>query len=118
MRILVIEDELKQLRMYDRILKAAGHDTALAATLDAARQLLANQTFDACLSDVAIGHLDSIDLVSELRGNGKYLDLHVVFVSANPRHEERCATLQMPFFAKPVPRDVLLYALENPPALV
>jgi two-component system, NtrC family, response regulator GlrR len=112
MKILIIEDDLRQLRLYDKILQAAGHQTFPVSTISAAQDLLTSHAFDACITDVTLGLLDGLDFAEQLIQQALYPNMHIVVVSGNPQHRERCDQLHLKFYQKPLSRRELTHAVE------
>jgi EAL domain-containing protein (putative c-di-GMP-specific phosphodiesterase class I) len=72
-RILVADDEAPLLRAITRILEAAGYEVSAAEDGIRAVQLLAEETFDAVLTDVAMPGMSGLALLRAVRER----DLHV-----------------------------------------
>lgn len=101
MHILLIEDDLRLLNLFARVLDNAGHTVARAATLHAAQQLVRNQPFDVCVSDMQLGYHSDTHLVQylvEIQRKGT----QVIVVSGLRSMEAVCEEAGLPFYHKPM----------------
>jgi PAS domain S-box-containing protein len=67
MRLLVVEDDRSTLQVLTRFLTRDGHTVVTSASLDEARAVAANQSFDAVLSDLGLPDGTGLELMKELR---------------------------------------------------
>ncbi|MDQ7029453.1 MAG: response regulator [Ardenticatenia bacterium] len=102
-RILLMEDEDDQRRLYVRALTQAGFAVEQAATLQEARALLANRHFDVLICDIRMGNERGTDL---LREEGPHLmrqGTEIIVLSAQEQYRALCQDLGVDFFiTKPV----------------
>jgi PAS domain S-box-containing protein len=70
MRILVVEDNVDSSATLQALLDRIGHDVSVAGSVNEARALLADRTFDVLLSDMGLPDGDGIDVLRYFRANG------------------------------------------------
>lgn len=101
MKILVIEDDLKLLNLYTKILRENGHTVIQAATALAACEVLTNDVFEFVVSDMKLGLQVNADLFKRLcqLNTG---DTPVIVVSGENRMRSSCAENGLPFYQKPI----------------
>lgn len=112
MNVLIIEDDLKLLRLYSRMLQADGHKVFMAATLSAAQTLLENYRFDVCLADVQVGHLNSLTYLRHLPQARHNIE-RLVVISGDERYRDLTNSMHGEFLTKPISRDNLLGAVRG-----
>jgi len=61
-RVLVVDDDAAVAALAAAIAEDAGHDVAVAASVDEALALAEERTFDVVLSDLVLGSRDGLDL--------------------------------------------------------
>lgn len=101
--VLILEDDAALLRLFGRVLNAAGCDVYTATTLSAAGEQLSRQTFDIFICDMRIGSERGIDLlrrhITRLTASGT----QTIVVSAEEQYRASCDELGVEFFlSKPV----------------
>jgi len=110
--ILIVEDDLKLLRLYAKILKNEGHNIRQAATISAARSLMARHSFDLCIMDMHIGYHSSGEMIPHfptLKQSGTQL----IVISGQDRHRNICETLGAEYYLKPVSKSKLVEIVED-----
>jgi DNA-binding NtrC family response regulator len=66
-KILLIEDDIRLMRLYTRLLQASGYQVIPSATVNAARAMLERfGKIELCLSDIQVGSIDVDILLTEL----------------------------------------------------
>jgi DNA-binding response OmpR family regulator len=90
-RLLIVEDERKVLRSLERGLQAEGYDVLTAATGEAGYALATAQTFDCLVLDLMLPGRDGIQLLNDLRANGKQCP--VLILTARDAIEDRVVGL-------------------------
>jgi DNA-binding NtrC family response regulator len=66
-KILLLEDDLPLRKSLEQQLKESGHDVACASTLSAARELLAQDSYDVIIADVRLPDGEGTDLLDQFR---------------------------------------------------
>lgn len=112
MRLLLIDDDLQLLRLYNKILSNAGYQVNIAATKNTARQLLRRHAFHLVICDVQIGDLSGFDLIEDLM-HRDYRDTPVIVISGHHQYEVTANDLDIPFYLKPINKHTLLEAVET-----
>ncbi|PWF25511.1 response regulator [Corticimicrobacter populi] len=113
LRILVVDDDVLNLRIAARLLKELGHTGALASDGDKALRLLAEQSFDVMMLDVNMPHPCGDATLRALRARehtagGKRLPVLMIsgYVTEATRHHFMAAGANG-FVEKPLALDVL-----------
>ncbi len=102
-RILLMEDEDDQRRLYARALAQAGFDVEQAATLQEARDFLANHHFDVFICDIRMGNERGTDLLRERGQELMCQGTEIIVLSAQEQYRALCEELGIDFFlTKPV----------------
>ena len=112
-RLLLVEDNQATLEVLGRILRKQGHDVVTASTVEAARDLAANQEFDLVISDIGLPDGNGIDLMNELTRD---YGLRGIALSGYGMDEDLARTKNAGFIAhlvKPVDVDRLNRVLEQ-----
>ncbi|MDX5631020.1 MULTISPECIES: response regulator [unclassified Brenneria] len=112
LRVLVVDDDVLNLRIAARLLRELGHSGALAADGEKALQLLRRQSFDLMLLDINMPKLSGEDTLRALRAEGQRLA--VLMVSGHDGEETRRHFLDLGangFLAKPLAQSALQAAL-------
>ncbi len=105
LRILVLEDDDANLRLFRAILERRGHSVLHAKSVEEGRLLLRNATFDLALLDVQVPGGGGPKLLAEMRADPKWAALPVAAVTASAMHGDREALLELGFdayFSKPI----------------
>jgi DNA-binding NarL/FixJ family response regulator len=101
--VLLMEDDASQRRLYAKVLRKAGYEVYEAATLQEARDSLAQAHFGVFLCDIHMGQERGTDLLREqgdaLRKNGT----QIIVVSADSRYRSIAEDMGVEFYLeKPV----------------
>ncbi|MEQ4616637.1 MAG: response regulator [Corticimicrobacter sp.] len=113
LRILVVDDDVLNLRIAARLLKELGHAGALASDGDKALRLLVEQSFDVMLLDVNMPHPCGDATLRALRARERTAGgkrLPVLMISGYVTEETRHHFMEMGangFIEKPLALDVL-----------
>jgi DNA-binding response OmpR family regulator len=89
--VLLVEDNLKLLRLNSRILENAGHRTLTAKNLAEARAHLQSAAPDAVVLDIMLPDGSGLDFLAEIRG---VCDAPVLFLTAKTEKEDKLAGLR------------------------
>lgn len=87
--VLLAEDSLATRTLETRILEQAGYEVITAADGQEAWARLAEQTFDAVITDVMMPKLSGLELTEKIRSSSKYHELPVVLVTSLASDEDR-----------------------------
>jgi CheY-like chemotaxis protein len=104
-RILVVEDNALNRRLVRDVLELGGHEVHEACTVDDARALLAEATFDVVVMDIQVPGGGGLSLLREMRGQQRLAEVPVVAVTASSMHGDRERLLQAGFdgyLSKPI----------------
>jgi CheY-like chemotaxis protein len=102
-RVLLMEDDTSQRRLYARVLHNAGYIVDEAGTLQEARDLLAEHPFGIFLCDIHMGRERGTDLVREQRDTLTENGTQVVVISADTRYRAICKDMGVDtYLEKPV----------------
>jgi DNA-binding NtrC family response regulator len=109
-RILIIEDDIKLLRLYTKMLDT-DHDVIQCSTLHDARELLKTETFDAIICDMQVGMHRSTELLWDYYRQWQRDKVNVVVISGKEFYQSICEQLGLPFLLKPVDLQTLRTAV-------
>ena len=105
---LIVDDEPDICELLEITLSRMGIDTRAALDIAAAHELLQQQTFDLCISDMRLPDGDGIDLVRKI--SAEYPNLPVAMITAHGNMESAIKALKagaFDFVSKPVDLQVL-----------
>ena len=107
-RILIAEDNGKNMKLFRDVLQASGYETLEATTGERAIELAAQRTPDLVLMDIQLAGMDGLTALRRLREDGTTAAIPVVALTAQAMTGDRERFLKAGFngyMAKPV--DVL-----------
>jgi two-component system cell cycle response regulator DivK len=107
-RVLVVEDNEKNMKLFRDVLQARGYETFEAGTGDDAIALATIHVPDLVLMDIGLPGTDGVEALGRLRADGRTSSIPVLAVTAQATHGDRERFLAAGFdgyMAKPV--DVL-----------
>lgn len=110
-RILLVEDEPRNIALMRAILVPRGYDLVVAETFTAALERLAEDTFDLVLLDRHLPDGDGLDIAREMRAHPDRQTLPIVMVSASVLPTDQQAAIDAGcdvFLPKPIRIDSLL----------
>lgn len=107
-RVLIVDDEDSVVRFLDRVLTAAGYQTAVAATADAALRVAATTPFTVLITDHAMADNTGDYLARRLRN--QHPNLKVVYL-VDPSVLPRSTREYKAFINKPVSEDTVREAV-------
>jgi CheY-like chemotaxis protein len=81
-RILIVDDNLVNLKLVSTALKFAGYHISTAADAEAAQELIASTPFDLILMDIALPGLDGLALTRKLKTDAKTMNIVIVALTA------------------------------------
>jgi CheY-like chemotaxis protein len=113
-RVLLVDDQPKLLRLFERSLTKAGHDVVTAENGRAAIELVRAQDFDVVISDVRMPDMGGVELLRELHERDP--DLPVLLVSGSPDLQTALKAVEygaFEYLTKPVPFDKLGASVER-----
>ena len=115
-RILIIDDEPRNLRLIEAMLKPEGHRTLTAANAVAALEMVATQAPDLILLDVMLPDMSGFEVASQLKANPATKGIPIIMITALDDRDSRLAGLNAgaeEFITKPVDRPELLVRVRN-----
>lgn len=81
--ILVVDDDPMNLKMADFILKKASYEVVLAASGSECLDKLKENSIDLVLLDIEMPQMSGIQTLEQIRAEGSFADLPVIFLSAS-----------------------------------
>jgi DNA-binding response OmpR family regulator len=110
-RLLLIDDDARLLAMVSDYLASAGFHVTTGGSLQAGRERLASEGFDALVLDLMLPDGDGLDLCRELRSNPRTRSLPLLMLTARGEPLDRIVGLELgadDYLAKPFePRELL-----------
>jgi two-component system, NtrC family, response regulator AlgB len=107
MRILIVEDDLRLLNLFSKVLADEAHQIDRAATLHAAETMLKAHAYDLCLLDVQLGMDTTLDLLANFR-KLQPEPARVAVISSREDVRAYCEELGITFKRKPITKEDLL----------
>lgn len=108
-RILVVDDDMMNLKMADFILKQDGYETVLASSGQEALDMLKLSKIDLILLDIVMPEMDGLETFKYLMLD--YIEIPVMFLTAseNPENEMEAVGLGAADYVKKpfMPQDLL-----------
>jgi two-component system, cell cycle response regulator DivK len=107
-RVLVVEDNEKNMKLFRDVLQARGYETFEAGTGDDAVELATAHVPDLVLMDIELPDTDGVEALGRLRADGRTAEIPVLALTAQAMHGDRERFLAAGFdgyMSKPV--DVL-----------
>lgn len=102
-RILLMEDEDDQRRLYTRVLSQAGFEVDEAATVEDARALLDAGNYRFFICDIRMGNERGTDLIRERGADLMAKGTQIIVLSAQEQYRAACEEMGVEFFfTKPV----------------
>ncbi len=114
--ILVVDDELKNCKLLEVLLRHQGYHTACAASGDEALAMIEKQAPDLILLDVMMPTKDGYQVARILKAHPLSLNIPIIMVSALGDRTARLAGLNAgaeEFLTKPIDRDELWLRVRN-----
>lgn len=81
-RILIVEDNLVNLKLATDVLQAGGYEVDKATNAEHAQELLAHSTPDLILMDIALPGIDGLTLTRRLKADAKLRHIPVLAITA------------------------------------
>jgi CheY-like chemotaxis protein len=102
-RILLMEDDAGQRRLYTRVLQGAGYTVEEAGTLQEARDQLAQHQFGVFLCDIHMGRERGTDLVREQKEMLDEAGTQIAMISADTQYRKICKAMGVrEYLEKPI----------------
>ena len=104
-RILIVEDNEKNMKLFRDVLVAMGYRTLEATTGADAVDLASEQTPDLVLMDIQLPDLDGVQALQRLRAEARTASIPIVALTAQAMHGDRERFLEAGFdgyMSKPV----------------
>ena len=115
-QVLVVEDNEKNMKLLEDLLRASGYRTLAATTGDRAIELASEHQPDLVLMDIRLPDIDGVEALSRLRADERTASIPVLAVTAQAMHGDRERFLDAGFddyIAKPVDVRRLLDAVRR-----
>jgi CheY-like chemotaxis protein len=115
-RILIVEDNEKNMKLFRDVLEATGYDTIEATTGEEAVELALSNTPALVLMDVQLPGIDGVEALARLRSDERTESVPVVALTAQAMYGDRERFLGVGFdgyLSKPVNVSELLVAVEE-----
>jgi two-component system, cell cycle response regulator DivK len=115
-RVLVVEDNDKNMKLIRDVLQATGYDTVEASTGDDAVKLAVSQAPALVLMDVQLPGIDGVEALARLRDDERTASIPVLALTAQAMHGDRERFLAAGFdgyLSKPVDVAELLRTVEE-----
>ncbi|MEZ0238240.1 MAG: response regulator [Methylophilaceae bacterium] len=109
-RILIVDDDARNVRVLEAMLHADGHATLTAGNGLQALQIATRETPDMILLDVMMPDMNGFEVVEKLKGHAATRNIPIVMITALDDRESRLYALQAgadEFISKPVDRTEL-----------
>ncbi len=88
-RVLVVEDNKKNMKLFRDVLLATGYRTLEATTGGQAVELAAEYTPDLVLMDIQLPDIDGVEALSRLRADERTASIPVLALTAQAMHGDR-----------------------------
>ena len=114
--ILVVDDDAFQSKLLERLLGNAGYNTMAAHSGAEALALIARQTPDLILMDVALPDLNGIEITRRLKASSRTAAIPIVMITGHSERQVLEASLKagaVDFLVKPFDREVLLQKITH-----
>ena len=115
-RVLIVEDNEKNMKLFRDVLEATGYDTIEATTGEEAVELALSNTPALVLMDVQLPGIDGVEALARLRRDERTESVPVVALTAQAMYGDRERFLGVGFdgyLSKPVNVSELLVAVEE-----
>lgn len=115
-RILIVDDDARNVRLLEAMLLAEGHATITAGSGRLAVQVAMIEIPDLILLDVMMPDMNGFEVVEKLKGHAVTQDIPIVMITALDDRESRLYALQAgadEFISKPVDRSELSTRVKN-----
>ena len=89
MRILVVEDNERNMRLFRDVLEAAGHRTLAAATGEHAVELAGEHAPDLVLMDIQLPDIDGLEALGRIRADERTRAMPVLALTAQAMEGDR-----------------------------
>jgi len=113
-RILLVEDDLIQQKIFYELLVQEGYEVEVANNGADALLYVGKKKFDIILSDVLMPDMDGFSLMKFL--NSKAIKIPVIFITSEQDNESQLKGLQLgavDYLIKPVDKEILLIKLKK-----
>ncbi|MBN1261247.1 MAG: response regulator [Anaerolineae bacterium] len=113
-RILVVEDQPDEQRLYTRALQKVGYNVIAVSTEPEAREMLHSKHFDLVCCDIHLGKAQAFDLLLEYWDRLREQHTTVVIISGDPRYRDPSEELGVEFYIeKPISISSLVILTER-----
>jgi putative two-component system response regulator len=115
-KVLVVDDDVLNLKVLDSLLQAAGHHTVLVASGREALQSVAQSPPDLILLDVMMPGMDGFEVASTLKQQELSKNIQIIMVTALDDRASKLHALEAgaeDFLSKPIDRTELTMRVRN-----
>lgn len=115
MKVMVIEDDLTDLKLMGAVLKISGHTVDGRSAAEGAMEAIATNRPDIILLDLRLPGMDGLTLVHQLKTNAATCRIPIVAMTAYPENYQRAELLAAgceAFIVKPIDTRTLPKKLE------
>jgi two-component system cell cycle response regulator DivK len=88
-RVLIVEDNGKNMKLFRDVLQATGYETLEATTGRQAIELAAGHAPDLVLMDIRLPDIDGVDALNRLRADERMASIPVLALTAQAMHGDR-----------------------------
>lgn len=113
-RILLLDDDMRNLFSMSMALRQAGYDTELADSVQMAKEKLQEFPADVVITDLVLPKEDGYDFIQYMKASKTYRNLPLIVMSAKDNQEDRSRCMELgakDYLAKPVSISDLLKTL-------
>ncbi len=116
MNILVVEDNVTDLKLLHSVLKGAGHKVRNAVSAEQAVQILQDDLPQVILTDLDLPEMDGITMTRQLKQSPKTAGIPIIAITAYPDNFSRRSALEAgvaAYFVKPTNTRTLSHQLAS-----
>ena len=81
-KILIIDDDITNSKLLEKILKKLDHETEIANNGSSALSLIKNDKFDLILLDIIMPDINGIEMLQKIKENDNYYDTPIIMLTA------------------------------------
>lgn len=114
-KIMIVEDDIETIRLYEVILKNAGYQICVAKNGQEALELVEKEKPDLILMDMMMPDMDGVKAIEELQKNKLTQDIPIIMISGATKEMDFMKTVLMGpvgYIEKPFNSQKLLYQIK------
>jgi two-component system cell cycle response regulator DivK len=115
-RILIVEDNEKNLKLFQIIIESLGYETLLAKNGEEGVRMAKEQIPDLIIMDIQMPVMDGISTLKVLRSNKKTKDIPVIALTSYAMKGDKERLLEIGFIdyiSKPISKDSFIEVVEK-----